>query len=59
MIGNLFQRQPTPIGGAVAVITGAGGGIGRQLALVLAREGCNLALADIDAPSLTETANQA
>lgn len=59
MILKRFQRQPTPVGGAVAVITGAGGGIGRQLALVLAREGCNLALIDIDAPSLTETATQA
>jgi short-subunit dehydrogenase len=59
MINKRFRRQPTSLGGAVAVITGAGGGIGRQLALVLAREGCNLALTDIDVLSLNETVTQA
>jgi NAD(P)-dependent dehydrogenase (short-subunit alcohol dehydrogenase family) len=42
--------------GAVAVITGAASGIGRSLALRLARERCQLALADIDAGGLAETA---
>jgi NAD(P)-dependent dehydrogenase (short-subunit alcohol dehydrogenase family) len=41
--------------GAVAVVTGAASGIGRSLALRLAREGCQLALADIDAGGLAET----
>jgi short-subunit dehydrogenase len=45
--------------GAVAVITGAGSGIGRALALRLARERCDLALADIDAAGLAETAVKA
>jgi len=39
----------------VAAITGAGSGMGRSLALALAREGCHLALADRDATSLAET----
>ncbi|MFK0570673.1 SDR family NAD(P)-dependent oxidoreductase [Endozoicomonas sp.] len=40
----------------VAVITGAGGGIGREVALQLAREGCHLALADVNQQGLDETA---
>ncbi len=40
----------------VAVVTGSGSGIGRALALELAREGCNLALADINKENVDETA---
>jgi NAD(P)-dependent dehydrogenase (short-subunit alcohol dehydrogenase family) len=42
--------------GVVAVVTGAASGIGRSLAVRLAREGSELALADIDAGGLAETA---
>ncbi|MBI2382475.1 MAG: SDR family NAD(P)-dependent oxidoreductase [Gammaproteobacteria bacterium] len=42
--------------GKVAVVTGAGSGIGRALAHNLASKGCKLALADIDAAGLQETA---
>lgn len=41
---------------ATAVVTGAGSGIGRQLALQLANLGANLAISDINETSLTETA---
>ena len=42
--------------GAVAAVTGAASGIGRGLAINLAKEGCGLALADIDGDGLDQTA---
>jgi len=42
----------------VAAITGAGSGIGAALAESLARQGCNLALADIDESSLQKVADK-
>lgn len=39
----------------VAVITGAGSGIGRALAVSLARQGCDLALADLNTDGLDKT----
>jgi short-subunit dehydrogenase len=45
--------------GKVAVITGAGSGIGRALALNLATKGAKLALSDVDTEGLAETVRQA
>lgn len=39
----------------VAVITGAGSGIGQALAVALARQGCGLALADLNTDGLEKT----
>jgi len=49
----------TNLKGRVAVVTGAGSGIGRSLALQLAGRGCALALCDIDPERLAESAGAA
>jgi short-subunit dehydrogenase len=55
-----MPRQPElSLRGAVAVVTGAGGGIGGAIARNLARSGCHLALADVQAESLAQTAQAA
>jgi len=42
--------------GKVAVITGAGGGMGREAAFVFAREGARVCVADVDLAAAEETA---
>ena len=44
------------VSGKVCVVTGAGSGIGRALAVELARRGARLAISDVDEPGLDETA---
>ncbi len=42
--------------GKVAAITGAGSGMGRSLAIALAKRGCEVALSDVDEATVAETA---
>src|ERR1700694_2382100 len=44
--------------GKVAVVTGAGSGIGRELAMACAREGAKVVLADVDEAGMRETASR-
>ena len=50
--------MPGALAGKVAVITGAGRGIGRAFALALAGEGCRVAAADVDLEGAEATVSQ-
>src|SRR5258705_13240936 len=41
--------------GRLAVVTGGGSGMGRELVRQLVAEGCNVAMCDVSAPSMAET----
>ena len=45
--------------GKVVVITGAGGGMGRDAALLFSEEGASVCVADVDRPAAEETASEA
>jgi NAD(P)-dependent dehydrogenase (short-subunit alcohol dehydrogenase family) len=45
--------------GKICVITGAGGGMGREAALLFSEEGAQVCVADVDLDAATRTANEA
>nr|WP_296778110.1 SDR family NAD(P)-dependent oxidoreductase [Rhodococcus sp. (in: high G+C Gram-positive bacteria)] len=54
----MSSNSGSAFAGKVAVVTGAGSGIGRALALNLAQRGAKLALSDVDVAGLEETVRQ-
>jgi NAD(P)-dependent dehydrogenase (short-subunit alcohol dehydrogenase family) len=59
MIAEAKNNRETAMkdfGGRLAVITGGGTGMGRELALQLVAEGCNVAMCDVSETNMTETA---
>ena len=43
------------LGGRLAVVTGGGSGMGRELVRQLVAKGCNVAMCDVSAESMAET----
>jgi 2-hydroxycyclohexanecarboxyl-CoA dehydrogenase len=54
----LKRSKKMELEGKVAIVTGAGQGIGKGIALKIAREGANLAVVDINLDTATETARE-
>ncbi len=50
------ERQLFDLSGRVAMVTGAGSGLGRAIAMGMARHGASIVAADIDGPSVSATA---
>ncbi|NMB39495.1 MAG: SDR family NAD(P)-dependent oxidoreductase, partial [Firmicutes bacterium] len=46
------------LAGKTAIVTGAGSGIGRAIAVLFAKEGAKVVLTDIDQQSLNDTTAQ-
>ena len=50
--------NPGQVANKVAIVTGAGSGIGRATAVLLAREGATVVVTDIDSTTATLVANE-
>lgn len=54
-----FVRKRKNISEQLALVTGGGNGLGRQVCLKLAQEGCNVAVVDIDYEAAEQTVKMA
>lgn len=59
MANREIPPDKKPFSGKIVAVTGAGSGMGRALAVRFAQDGAHLALAEINADELAETANMA
>lgn len=57
MVVQSFVRKRKNISEQLALVTGGGNGLGRQICIKLAQEGCNVAVVDIDFDGAQTTAN--
>jgi short chain dehydrogenase len=51
-------RKPKSIENQLALVTGGGNGLGREICFRLAKEKCHIAVVDIDIENATQTANE-
>src|SRR5437667_6122604 len=49
------ENDMKDLAGRLAVVTGSGSGMGRELVRQLVAEGCNVAMCDVSAQSMAET----
>ncbi|XP_055383110.1 17-beta-hydroxysteroid dehydrogenase 13-like [Condylostylus longicornis] len=57
-IQYIFSKrvEPKNIEGQIALVTGGGNGLGKEICIELAKRGCNVAIIDIDLAGATKTA---
>lgn len=58
LISAFFPAKPKSIAGKIVLVTGAGHGIGKEIALELARKGAKLVLWDVNKANNEETATE-
>ncbi|XP_055696738.1 uncharacterized oxidoreductase YoxD-like [Phlebotomus papatasi] len=55
-VQEIFSKEPKKIAGQLALVTGGGNGLGKSIAIRLAKEGCNVAVVDVDLPAAERVA---
>ncbi|GAB0095668.1 estradiol 17-beta-dehydrogenase 11 [Sergentomyia squamirostris] len=58
LLKNLLPSSEKNVAGQLALVTGGANGIGRQMALHLARKKCNIAIADVDSENGENTVKE-